>query len=584
MEIVNNNSPCQCAQIRINVAVEPNTIDFAPLATREVREDAQIGTDIATVTATGGSGAITYAILSGNSGNAFEIGTSSGLVELMNPLNFETRMSYTLEIEGESVGTGVTGTTTLQINVLDVNEPPVFITQCARDNLCSYSIPENEGSNEFIGQIQASDPDLSSVSNGMITYSIVNLNVPFVVSADGTIRTTESLDREQRNSYTLTFRASDQCGQGCSLSVQTAIVITVEDENDSPPFFVNGPTQVTVVENSPQDLVVTEYEARDDDIGSNAAIQFTLQPSNVPFELDSQTGILTVSGAIDFEEETSYTITVTIANPDGSQSASITTEVVVIDQNDNAPLFMNEPYAASVIEHSPVDGSAVVTLLATDRDSNENGRISYLLNGGNFENSFSIDAETGVIAVTRSIDRERVTSFTLSVVARDNGSPNRLRASSTVAITISDINDNPPIFNPNAYSVNVREDVGINSEIVTVFAFDQDEVNNPNSAIQYSITNGNTGGVFEMNADSGIITLSSTLDFENTPSFSLSLQAVDQGTPQMSGTAEAFIQVLNVNEDPPSISGDQAVNVSELAPLNTMIAQVSPYCGKSMFW
>ena len=580
MEIVNDNSPCQCAQIRINVAVEPNTIDFAPLATREVREDAQIGTDIATVTATGGSGAITYAILSGNSGNAFEIGTSSGLVELMNPVNFETRMSYTLEIEGESVETGVTGTTTLRINVLDVNEPPVFITQCARDNLCSYSIPENEGSNEFIGQIQASDPDIPSVSNGMITYSIVNLNVPFVVSADGTIRTTESLDREQRNSYTLTFRVSDQCGQGCSLSVQTAIVITVEDENDSPPFFVNGPTQVTVVENSPQDLVVAEYEARDDDIGSNAAIQFTLQPSNVPFELDSQTGILTVSGAIDFEEETSYTITVTIANPDGTQSASITTEVVVIDQNDNAPLFMNEPYAASVIEHSPVDGSAVVTLLATDRDSNENGRISYLLNGGNFENSFSIDAETGVIAVTRSIDRERVTSFTLSVVARDNGSPNRLRASSTVAITISDINDNPPIFNPNTYSVNVREDVGMNAEIVTVFAFDQDEVNNPNSAIQYSITNGNTGGVFEMNADSGVITLSSTLDFENTPSFSLSLQAVDQGTPQMSGMAEAFIQVLNVNEDPPSISGDQAVSVSELAPLNTMIAQVSP----SILW
>ena len=570
----NSNTECQRARSRVNLQVLSNRIRFeGDIDPVSIFENAQVDDVVATISASGGVGEIQYTIVDGSEGT-FAIDSSTGVITVIGMLDYETTMEYSLTIRAESTGsTAVTGMATQMVNILDVNESPYFVTACANSNSgCSFTIAENLPSTSPLGSIIAMDPDLPTSANGMLTYRFDNLASmpPFMIDSNGAITTTASLNREDREVYVLTLLVSDQCTPTCSISIQTTVVVTVTDVNDNVPAFIQGPTMVQVEENSASGSLVAQYIAEDQDSGTNADIIYSLTTSGgntVPFSLHAQTGVLTVSGTIDYEVVQSYSVTITASNPDGTET-SVATTIEVLNLNDNSPIFSQDPYTMSIVEHSTMD---TITISATDADLGTNGEVRYFIIDGNFQSSFSVGSSTGVISIVGDIDRETIASFNLTVRARDRGVP-RQRDIAHVIITITDINDNSPNFLNAPYMTQVREDVGIPFNILQVVAFDMDERGNPNSEIVYSITGGNTGGAFAIDESTGQIQAVQSLDFETIPSYTLDLMASDQGDPVMTDTTTVTINLINVNEDPPMISGSQAVEISEFAALNSVVA------------
>ena len=474
-----------------------------------------------------------------------------------------------------SIGTGISGTVTQSIIIIDVNESPFFETGCAQRGSCLYNIAENRQAGTRVGRIRADDPDLSNEANGMLQFSLTAPNSPFTVDSAGRINTAQILDREERNSYTLTLTVRDSCQPNCRLSIQTIVTIQVLDENDNRPFFIQGTNQLSVLESAPVNFVLFQYVAMDNDTGTNAEIEYTLTNNGnvpAPFAVDTQTGALSIISQLDFETITRYYITVTASNPDGL-NRSVSTTINVLDANDNPPIFSPDIYTARITEHSEI-GISVTMVTATDADSGLNGEIRYSIQGGNVQNSFNISETTGEIRVTANIDREQISSFRLVIRAIDLGSPQQDPDLATVSVTIIDINDNPPVFIPDTYSTDVREDLQSGFSILRVFAFDRDEPRNPNSEITYSVFSGNVGNVFQLDSGTGQLTLAASLDFENRSMYELSILATDGGSPNRSDNATVNIRVINVNENPPTFqSSSQRVNVSELTPVGSQITQ-----------
>lgn len=534
-------------------------------------ETASLNTQVVRVVATGGAGTIRYSITNGNVGGAFRIGGGTGLVRVNAALDFETRSSYTLTINAESVGTTVQGDFTLRITVQDVNEPHEFVTLCALDpNPCQFRINENVAGGENLGRVYASDPDASTSPNGTLAYSISNPRLPFSVDAMGNIRTTQSLDREERDTYSFMLVVRDGCVGGCSLTRETAIQVSVNDLNDNAPVFTLNPDTVELSEDAADDAIVAQYIATDADIGTNAVITFSLAPNTFPFSLN-QNGILTLTGSIDFETTQSYTVTITASNAGTNLATSTETTIQILNVNDNTPAFVGAPYSGTVVENSPASTS-LLQVSAVDADLGIHGEIRYFITGGNFNDSFMIGQIDGQISVRNNIDRETISSFNLAVEVRDRGTPQQKKSRTIIPVSVVDENDNAPVFQPDSFSVQLREDLPVGEDVVQVVASDADLPNTPNSNIVYSIRSGNAQNRFVINPNDGQVRIQNPLDFETTTSYNLIVEGRDEGTPVMTGTASISIAILNINENPPTLTGDQVVEISEAAPVNTQVA------------
>ena len=564
------NINCQRSRTRISVRVLSNRITFGPVTPVSISETASINTRVAIITASGGQGPIQFSITGGN--NRFRIDSSTGVITLSGILNYETTQDYTLTITAQTnQGRTVTGTIPQRVNVQDVNEAPTFNMPCARSGSCTFDINEGVSVGTSIGTITASDPDLPTVPNGMLNYQLQPQSVPFRVSLQGRITTTGDLDRETRDTYTMILSVSDS-----TMTIQTSVVVGVNDIDDNDPVFTLAPSRIQVDENSGMGVQVAQYIATDRDIGTNAVINYRISSggSGLPFQLNSQTGVLSVSGGIDYEVRQSYRITVRAENPNNISSfVTQTTDINIRNLNDNRPQFSQNPYTQDLAENLPA-GTIVTTVIATDADSGSFGNVTYSIVNGNFQGSFTINTNRGIISTNDQIDREMTSSFSLIVQAQDGGG---LRNTTRVDITITDENDNPPIFVNTPYQVQIREDVSVPSDVLQVTATDADEPGNPNSQITYSITGGNVGNRFSIDGSTGQLRVAVSLDFENRSSYALDIMARDGGSPARSADTIVTVNVVNVNENPPQISGNQSVNISESASTGSLVARYSAF-------
>lgn len=135
--------------------------------------------------------------------------------------------------------------------------------------------------------------------------------------------------------------------------------------------------------------------------------------------------------------------------------------------------------------------------------------------------------------------------------ARDGGKPPK-DSLVDVTITISDINDNKPLFDKSPYLARVDEDATVGTSVVSVFAQDDDK--GPNKEITYNIKSGNEQGTFNLNRTSGLITLNQLLDHETKASYLLVVAATDHGTPPLTSSVDVTVMVNDVNDNPPSFS------------------------------
>ena len=583
----NSNFSCHRGRVKVRIIVTRIGINFPDIPPVSIPEDAEIASPVTQVQVLDDDGTIAYAIIDGNIGDAFAINESTGEIVVMSPLDFESLASYMLTIRGTSTVTGGSVMTTLQVDISDVNEAPFFVDSCAQSmGMCVFSINENQTTGSLVGTLIGDDPDRPDVSNGMLTFSIQNAGgfVPFELVQNGRrvdIRTSTVLDHEDQTSYNFVVRVND--GGIPSLFAEVPVTINVININDNAPIFVQAPLFLAISEATSNSTIIAVYTATDADSGpfGNVIYSISSPTAPLPFNINPQSGELSVDAMLDFEQVASYSVNVTASNPDGLQSTTIRTFISLKDENDNPPIFGSAIFSGNVVEHSP-GGSAILTVTASDADSGDNGEIVFSIVSGNFFNLLSIDTigdGIGVIRVAANADinREVIDRFNLTIRANDLGSP-QMEDFAQVLIVVDDINDNPPVFLPRSYRATVREDARPLTVIQTVFAVDIDQPGTPNSEIDFEFVTGNIGDVFELNQTGGgsaNVQVIGVPDFETQPFYLLIIAAFDRGIPRLNGTAEIFVTVTDVDMEPPVVIGNETLSLSELTPIGTQIAIVN---------
>lgn len=478
---------------------------------------------------------------------------------------------------------GHTGDTMYSITVTDINDNTPSFSQDSYQG----SVPENllDG---YVATVSASD--LDSTSNGEITYSFESPDTLQYFSIDntaGVIRTASELNREERQSYTLTVLATD--AGDIPLTGSATVDVSVLDINDNTPSFSASDYSASVFENIPNVHIVT-VNATDPDNGSNGSITYSLSNTVTLFRIDGVTGDIYAIGSLDREATSSQVFVVYAAdggNPGRTSSANVS--VSVIDVNDNSPMFIGDLYSGSIPENEA--GYHILTVEATDADYGSNSQITYILQ--THPDLFSIDSSTGELRSLVGLDFESRCFYQLQVLAVDGGSPSR---NSTTLIDISVIphNDHPPTFSYPSYSVQIFEELPSGTFVTSVFAVDNDTtlcelslslgsgsgsglmmpggLTPLTSSIYYSLLNANTD--FQIDPDTGNITTKNKIDREMNSSYLLTVSATEVAS-NLTSTATVYVSIIDINDNAPVfVQRAYSREIQESTPVGTQILQV----------
>ncbi|MXQ83391.1 hypothetical protein E5288_WYG014580 [Bos mutus] len=306
------------------------------------------------------------------------------------------------------------------------------------------------------------------------------------------------------------------------------------------------------------------------------------------FQINDVTGDIHAIKRLDREEKAEYTLTAQAVDWETNKPLEPPSEFIikVQDINDNAPEFLNGPYHATVPEMS-ILGTSVTNVTATDADDpvyGNSAKLVYSILEG--QPYFSIEPETAIIKTALpNMDREAKEEYLVVIQAKDmGGHSGGLSGTTTLTVTLTDVNDNPPKFAQSLYHFSVPEDVVLGTAIGRVKANDQDIGENAQSS--YDIIDGDGTTLFEITSDAqaqdGIIRLRKPLDFETKKSYTLKVEAANVHIdPRFSGrgpfkdTATVKIVVEDADEPPVFSSPTYLLEVHENAALNSVIGQVT---------
>ncbi|XP_052793572.1 protocadherin-20-like isoform X1 [Mya arenaria] len=260
-------------------------------------------------------------------------------------------------------------------------------------------------------------------------------------------------------------------------------------------------------------------------------------------------------------------------------------EVTIDDINDNAPEFPNDEVTIVISENSGVE-TEHFTNGAIDLDRGANNSVqTYVMQPPNEMFGLKVlengDGTTDLnIVVKYPLDRESRHFYQLVISAIDGGSPPRT-GSVKINITISDQNDNSPVFSKSLYNVTVEENIPVNSTIVHVNATDADAEDNGLVAYRFSSrTSSKITDVFDINSESGEITCKSVLNFEDDQKWTFKVEAFDSGSPAKTSTVSVIINVLDINDNYPQININLppgGTKISEAASPGSFVAHVAVF-------
>lgn len=473
-----------------------------------------------------------YVEIVAQSGSHFTV-TQTGILKVAHQLNASLHTEHSLKIRATDRGNPPRSSVhELLVIVVDVNEHPIFIKSCAQHYLCVLSIPESDVSNYNIphGKFTAHDYDLGN--NAVLEYAIVSQGAPFDINtATGQLFTTHSIDREKKDKYFLSVLCTDKGSPALTTSTRVQVIIT--DVNDERPIFSRSIFFFSVIEISPNGTVCGQVSATDNDHGINSEIYYSISSNNL-FTIDKR-GRVILRGSLDREVKDKHQVTVlAIDKGDRPLTGSAQVIITVLDANDNPPVFSMSTFSLKLAESTAVN-TWVVRVTATDKDHGINAKINYSIYDGDFEGVFSIVPETGQVILNSPVDAERVASYNLTLRANDNGLIS-LEAYASLFITITDANDNAPLFIRH-YSFSVFEDASRGDFVGKVSATDSDI---SSQTLTYAIE----GNAFKIEQSTGRILVNAILNYSSTPVYNLTVTAMDNGVPQMSGSTYVVILVV----------------------------------------
>ncbi|MGP0690680.1 tandem-95 repeat protein, partial [Priestia aryabhattai] len=427
-------------------------------------------------------------------------------------LNFNGSDQFTVLV---SDGQGGTAVSTVTINVIPVNDPPITAD-------LAFTINEDT---PLTNQIPAFDPD-----GDLLTFTLLNpppSNGSVVLGANGVFTYTPNLNYNGTDTFSVLV--SDGQG-GSSLSTVTLTIVPVND----PPIggdravttTINLPVTSSIPASDPDDITLT-YTLQQSPANGSAIINqdgiFTYIPNNNFIGNDQFTILIT-----DLEGATALSnIFVTVLQTNGStttqdlqistnEDTSVTNQVIATNVNGNPLIY--------TIENSPING--VVT----------------------------IDPNTGIFTYTPNTDFYGSDAFVVYITDNLGGN-----ATSSVIVTVAPINDSPIVPN---YQLTTNEDTSVTSMVI---ATDSDS-----NQLTYSLQNAPVNGTVDVGID-GMYTYTPNADFNGIDQFTMVVSDEQGGT----AVSTITITVLPVN-DPPVGPVVVTLVTNEDTPVSSQITAFDP--------
>ncbi|KAG6455040.1 hypothetical protein O3G_MSEX009016 [Manduca sexta] len=517
-----------------------------------VPENEPVGSSILTVKASdedeGPNGIVRYSISSGNTGKEFQIHPISGTISIMRSLDYDTIQEYRLNITAKDLGFKSRETTaTLTIILTDINDNAPQFNQSV---YVAY-LPENSPVDSFIFTVKATDID--SPKNSIIKYYINNemLSMFYIDESNGEIFSREVFDFEEKSLYKLEIRAENP---DSNMKNTTEVIVHITGVNEYYPKFKQPVFHFDVSESAEVGTNVGVIQATDQDNGDDGIIYYLFVGSSNDkgFSINSQTGVIRVARYLDRETQNRVVLTV-LAKNSGSIHGNDTDEaqVIISIQDGNDPPEFSQHYYETTISEGANVGQEVIQVQAVDKDVRpQNNQFSFSIIGGNIDQNFKIDPQSGVIEIARQLDRETLSAYLLTVGAIDTGIPPQT-GTATVKIMLTDINDNGPVFDVANFEGSVYENEPPNTSITTLTAKDPDLP--PNGApFSYSIIGGKHQSYVKMHKHTGVLLTTKKIDREQTPNLEITVLIEDSGTPVMKSNYTIQIKVKDKNDNPPT--------------------------------
>ncbi|XP_038664548.1 LOW QUALITY PROTEIN: cadherin-7-like [Scyliorhinus canicula] len=335
-------------------------------------------------------------------------------------------------------------------------------------------------------------------------------------------------------------------------------------------------------------LHIGKLQLHSDSNNGNGSVRYNLtgDGAGTIFTINEDNGDIYLITKLDREVKPFYILRAQVVDRATNQHVEPESEfmIKVQDINDNEPQFLDEPYVATVPEMSP-DGTFVTQVTATDADDPSYGshaRIVYhILQGQPY---FLVEPTTGVIRVALpDMDREAKEQHVVIIEAKDMaGLKGGLSATTTVTVTLSDVNDNTPKFQHKLYHFSVPESSSVESTVGRIMATDADI--GQNAEMDYMVKAGDGSDTFGVFTDSdtqeGVIVLKKLLDYESKRRFSIRVEAINKYIdPRFLGpfldVTNVKVNVRDVDEPPLFVSPEYVFKIQENGEAGAFVGEVT---------
>ncbi|XP_060569745.1 protocadherin beta-8-like isoform X2 [Ruditapes philippinarum] len=184
-----------------------------------------------------------------------------------------------------------------------------------------------------------------------------------------------------------------------------------------------APSIISSASGNADDITIAEDKALEDTVATfnatsnnGTVASYELVTTGTPFVLNSTTGVLTLTSALDFESQINHTIAVK-ATDDGGADGTATVVITVTDINEATPTFGATSYTVCVTD-GLVAGTRVTTFSATDADTADT--ITYSIHSGNNNTDLTISAAELKVASGKTLDKNTTDTYYLVIHAVDS--------------------------------------------------------------------------------------------------------------------------------------------------------------------
>ncbi|XP_074865022.1 protocadherin-16 isoform X2 [Carettochelys insculpta] len=519
----------------------------------------------------GPNGDVQYSILHNQDthSNWFTIDPTTGIITTAAPLDYEKDPQPQLTVLAIDGGMPVlSSTTVVYVALQDVNDnEPVF-----RSNFYNVSLKENTPSGTCFLQITATDAD--SGPFGSLSYSIgsgIGTVVPTQFSIDehtGQLCTVQDLDRDEgATAYDFTVTAVD----GGGLNSMVYVKVFLEDVNDNQPSFYPLEYAASISTQSMPGTAVLRVTAQDKDEGPNGKVTYHIVSGNSPplFSLHKDTGVVSLSWSLSGKANTLVQLVISAQDGGGlSTQPNAQVNISIVAGTVSPPVFEQAQYFFTVPEDTQ-QGASIGAVRAHNPPGHSDD-IFYSISSGDPHGYFCMDSSLGQLHISLPLDHEVQAALVLDVQARSGSPP--AYSNAQVKISVSDVNDNEPVFLAPSDSILLLETTELGSTVYMLQAEDQD--GGANGQVHFELVSGGDG-IFSVERSSGTVRLVGALQYEASAAYGLTIVARDGGVPQLSSTFTLLVHVQAEHDHGPIFDTlTYRVEVREGTPVSTRFLQV----------